>query len=84
MAFVGAEILNGSNGIVSADIQGRSSDALTPALPVRDDGIGVNRKLPVRIAGSVNTVVIKWNAHRLEFRFALKRNLIEFLVERLD
>jgi hypothetical protein len=54
MAFVGAEILNGSNGIVSADIQGRSSDALAPALPARDDGIGVNRKLPVRITGSVN------------------------------
>jgi hypothetical protein len=73
-----------TNGIAAIDIQSRMPDALTPTLPARHDGIGVNSKLPARIAGTVKTGGIKPNAHCLEFRFALKRNLIEFLVERLD
>ena len=82
--LTGAEILDCSNGRAPVDSQGRMPDALTPALPTRDDGIGVNGKLPAWIAGAVKTVGIKRNAHCLEFRFALKRNRLEFLVELLD
>jgi hypothetical protein len=46
MLFVGAKPLHARNGIASVNVQAAVPHALAPALPARNDGIGMNGSIP--------------------------------------